>query len=554
MGVSLADDQDDSTQEIHVTLDSGHKIESNSDFDPFSISGNELLNKYDGFAKNTTRRMKYKINKFVGLEGDDKSMEPSKTYFKGNEGSRSKQLNPLITAYDILEAAIPPYDPLYLSRLYDKSPYNYAAINAKAANVIGLGFRLDPSPSMELKLEGITDPDKLDFARKKLKRLDMDMHNWLNSLNNIDLFTQILRKAFVDYQATGNGYIEVGRIEKGPNKGQIGYLGHIPSSTVRVRRKHDGFVQMVNGRVRYFRPFQELSLDDPLGDDPNPNEIIHLKNYSPTNTYYGVPDIVAALNAVAGTEFAARFNLDFFEHRAAPRYVIIAKGANLSKTSQAQMLEFLQSGLKGKNHRSIYVPLPPDRDGVKTEFTLQPVENSVQDSSFDNYRTANRDEILSVHRVPLSKIASTGANVATAFDADKTFKETVCRPEQDILEQRINRVIAEKTDVFVLKFNELTLTDELQQAQIDTAQLTHQMITPNEARAKHGMGPLPSGDEVVQLKPQQQSEQAAQAGQTRARDKVRQTSKTDANGMPRNAKGTGSKTPPKTPPATPKSK
>ena len=209
-------------------------------------------------------------------------------------------------------------------------------------------------------------------------------------------------------------------------------------------------------------------------------------------------------------------------------------------SSDLKLLEFFQVGLKGKNHRSLYVPLPADTSDSKVEFKMEPIEADVQESSFEKYRKANRDEILLAHRVPINKIGvPEGVSLANARDADKTFKEQVCRPAQMILEKKLNNIFSEKTDALVLKFNELTLTDEDTQSKIDERYLRMQVITPNEVRIRKGMIPMDGGDEVVQLKPQQQAEVRAQAGNTRTRDQNRQNNQTDTAGEGRSAKGDG---------------
>jgi capsid portal protein len=152
----------------------------------------------------------------------------------------------------------------------------------------------------------------------------------------------------------------------------------------------------------------------------------------------------------------------------------------------------------------------------------------------------NRDEILMAHRTPINKIGTPeGINLAAARDADKTFKEQVCRPAQDILEKKLNRLIQEMTDALQLKFNELALTDEDTQSKIDERYLRMQVITPNEIRTRKGMVALDSGDEVVVLKPQQQSEVRAQAGNTRRRDQERENNSPDISGEGRNEQGAG---------------
>jgi capsid portal protein len=310
---------------------------------------------------------------------------------------------------------------------------------------------------------------------------------------------------------------------------------------MRVRRLRDGFIQLLYGKAVYFNNFGDSETENPIaGQEDRPNEIIHLKKYTPMNNYYGIPDIIAAQVALAGNELSGRYNLDYFENKAVPRYIITVKGAKLSPESERKLLEFFQVGLKGKNHRSLYVPLPADSPDSKVEFKMEPIEAGNQEGSFEKYRKSNRDEILLAHRVPINKIGTPeGVNLAVARDADKTFKEQVCRPAQMILEKKINAIFEEKTDALTLKFNELTLTDEDTQSQIDERYLRMQVITPNEVRIRKGMIPVDGGDEMVELKPQQAADQRATAGKTRARDSERSAASSDKVGEGRNAKGDG---------------
>ncbi len=180
----------------------------------------------------------------------------------------------------------------------------------------------------------------------------------------------------------------------------------------------------------------------------------------------------------------------------------------------------------------------------KTEFKMEAVESGVQDSSFDKYRTANRDEILMAHRVPITKIGiSDNASVALAKDADKTFKEQVCQPEQKTLGKKINKIIAEFTDAVELQFNELTLTDEDTQSRIDERYLRMGVIVPNEVRARKGLPAIPGGDKPVEMSPQGKAEQTEQAAGNRQRDQERQANNPDTGDQPRNAKGEGRQQP-----------
>jgi HK97 family phage portal protein len=308
---------------------------------------------------------------------------------------------------------------------------------------------------------------------------------------------------------------------------------------VRVRRLRDGFVQVIANKVVYFRNFGATN-PNPLGTDARPNEIIHFKEYSPLNTFYGVPDIMSAIGSLHGDQLASQYNIDYFQNKATPRYVVTLKGAKLSAEAEDKMFRFLQTGLKGQNHRTLYIPLPGDSDTNKVEFKMDPVENGVQEASFKEYRKQNRDDILVAHQVPLSKIGgSDSAAIAAALSQDRTFKEQVARPAQRNLEKMINKIIKEKTDILEFKFNELTLTDEIAQSQIIERLVKTQVMLPNEGRELLGLPQIEGGNEPFDPKAQD----TANANANRQRDTERTNNQSDgpATVSGRNPKGEGRK-------------
>jgi PBSX family phage portal protein len=517
------EEDDDNDTVIDITNNSdwfSFKKEEVSN-DPFSV-GLQELKKVKGLGASFRRKVNRDFSKsFTGID-------ETKT--------QQNLLAQAITGYAMFDLIEPPYNLEYLSKVYEISTYNYAAINAKVANIVGLGYDFIETKKTNDAFDSITDDKQLERARRKLNKLRQELHLWLDQTNDEDTFTQTLIKVYTDLEATGNGFLEIGRT----SAGNIGYIGHIPAKTMRVRRLRDGFIQLLYGKAVFFRNFGDTETENPIaGQEDRPNEIIHLKKYTPMNNYYGIPDIIAAQVALAGNELSGRYNLDYFENKAVPRYIITVKGAKLSPESERKLLEFFQVGLKGKNHRSLYVPLPADSPDSKVEFKMEPIEAGSQEGSFEKYRKSNRDEILLAHRVPINKIGTPeGVNLAAARDADKMFKEQVCRPSQMILEKKINRIFEEKTDALILKFNELTLTDEDTQSKIDERYLRMQVITPNEVRIRKGMIPLDGGDEVVDLQAQA-AEIKAQALDSRKRDQDRSATSPDVSGEGRNAKGDG---------------
>lgn len=515
---------EDEPQEIEVRVGSViERFASADEADVFARSADEVR-RLDGLSSVVKRKATRELQKFQ----------------RGTGGAKTKrEEQDDLTGYNIFSVVLPPYNQDYLAALFERSAPHAAAVKAKVKNIAGLGYDFvlsEQSKEVLDRAEG--NEEKLSRMRRRLARGKRELNEWLDSCNEENEFDETLVSAWTDYETTGNAYIEVGR----KNTGEIGYIGHIPSTTMRVRRQRDGFVQVISNRAVFFRNFGDKKTTDQIGNDPRPNEIIHLKKYTPTNSYYGVPDIVAALPAVTGNEFSSKFNLDYFENKAVPRYVIVIKGGNLSARSEQQILEFFQTSVKGKNHRTLYVPLPADEDDRKVSFDMKPVEAGTQDSSFNNYRKANLNEILMAHGVPISKVSlGEGISLAAARDADKTFKEQVCRPDQRILEKKLNKIIKEITDVFVLKLNELSLTDEDTQSRIDERYLRLGTYLPNEVRARKGMPGIKGGDKPVELKPQQAAEQNTQTSGNRRRDQERTANSTDSASSTnsRNAKGEG---------------
>lgn len=510
---------------------------SEGDGDSFSKDASELRT-LNGLSSVTKRRISTKISKLQ----------------QGTGGAGTKQVNEasqeFLSGYDAFEVVEPPYNLDYLAKLYEISPAHYAAVNAKVSNIVGLGYKFVETPKTKRSLEDIIDNEaKLKKLRRTLNTHLDELNAQLEKFNKEDTFTETLVKVWRDYEVTGNGYLEIGR----KRDGSIGYLGHIPSKTMRIRRKRDGFVQVSGFKVQFFANYgagfdddgKPQKITNPIGND-TPNEVIHIKKYSPTSGYYGIPDIISAKQAVAGNEFAGRYNLEYFENKAIPRHVIILKGAKLGQQAERRLLEFFETRLKGQGHRSLFIPLPASTAENKIEIDFEEIGPAIEDSSFTNYRKANLADILMAHRVPITKISvSEAATLAIAKDADKTFKEQVCAPEQDMFERKLNRIISEMTDAFMLNLDEMTLTDADTQSQIDERDVKNGIKLANEVRAERGLPGIKGGNDRVDLnaKGSTAAQQAADSATPRARDSQRSAGRTDSAGNARNPKGDGRTTP-----------
>ena len=542
-------------QELFIDAKLADQIIENefANADPFNKSWDELSS-LSGIDKNFKRRAQRKFEKAQTLINnvpiqangqissrylsDSKAVEQNEDKTAG-----SKKINPgqvYRNGYGVFDLITPPYNLYELSSYYDTSFANHAAVDAKVSNTVGLGYKFDMTTSTMMRLEAMENESAKNKAKRRIEQLKMQMADWLEDCNDDDSFTKTLEKVVTDMQATGNGYIEIGR----KVTGEIGYIGHIPATTMRVRRLRDGFVQIIAGTIVYFRNFQATN-PNPVTTDPRPNEIIHLKEYSPLNTFYGVPDIISAMNSLIGDQLAAKYNIDYFENKAVPRYIITVKGARLSAEAEDKLFRFFQTNLKGQSHRTLYIPIPGDTDGNKVEFQMHPVENSVQEASFDKYRERNRGDILMAHQVPLSKLGGVdGSSSSAAMSQDRTFRDQVAKPLQEYVAKSVNKIIREKTDVIELHFNQVSLTDEVAQSQIFERYAKIQAMMPNEIREEIGLPQINGGDKPFQMNPRQAADTRANVAGNRQRDAERMNNQSDGEAAisGRNPKGEGPKT------------
>lgn len=418
-----------------------------------------------------------------------------KAYHNASQTVKSKQQE-TNTTYGILDCVEPPYNMRYLAKLYETSSIHAGAVDAKVDNIVGLGWYFGFTQKADQlrinigkKAEEKNDEKPRDALERRLEKDKASLHKYLSDLNAIDEFDETLSKCMKDLFTTGNGYLEVSR----DAEGKVAYLGHVPSVDIRIRKKRDGFIQLGMEEAIFFRNFGDKKTRDPAGKDPRPNELIHFKTYTPSNNFYGVPDIVSAIEAVAGIEFASRYNIEYFENKAIPKHVIKVRGMDLGAGELSKLTKFFESSTSNQSHRTVVIPIEGHVDDA--DITFEAVEGSKQDGSFKEYTEMNIQMILSRHRVPKNRLGiSEGQGLSSSRDADKIFKESVCQPIQRLVEKKIQKIIAEMTDLFEFKLEEYSLTDEETQTKIDEIDIRSGALLPDERRVKLGLQRRPDGE------------------------------------------------------------
>ncbi len=401
---------------------------------------------------------------------------------------RSAQLPEDTWDYDRSGAKEPPYSLDALAYFLEVNTWHYRSCKAKAISTAGLGFDF-------VVPEGVRNPDQ---ANKRT------LQEFFNHPNDEQTWGEVLENVLTDFEALGNGYFEVVRNALGTAAPTAIY--HVPAVTVRVRKDKRGFIQQRDNKTVFFRNFgsdpnSPDSFDPRDKDKPEDQrrlltEIIHLKNYHPRSSYYGLPDFLPALRALVGNKQAGDFNIQFFENNAVPQYAIIVKGGELAKGTRKRIEEYFRTHIKGSAHKTLILEIAQDGE-EKVDLEIKPLSVDIKDASFRMFRSDNAEEIRVAHGVPgrLIGLAEKGGlgGAGEGATQQEIFKYHVIEPKQSRLEYRINNFLIKRgfsIQDWEIRFKEIDVTDEGKVAEIVERLVRLGVLTINEGRREMNQKPL----------------------------------------------------------------
>jgi len=427
------------------------------------------------------------------------------------------QLNERRIATNIGRGIQPPYNPDRLAAFMELNETHSAAVRKKARYEVGHG--LDIAPHRSVDAEDASD-EQFETVRDFWHGTDS---KWMVGPNGTAATTpeEVLEQARIDYHAIGYCGIEILTRADGTPTG----LAHVPARTLRVRKaetddgeviKGHGYVQVRNGRTRFFGEAGDRYGDDPtfvdretgdvaddarnLRNDPA-NELIWIQNPTPLALYYGVPDWVAATRTIAADEAAKDYNHQFFENDTIPRYAIKVVGGELKSESKQELREMFNN-LQGSPHRTVILEVEKFVDRVDEDVDIELVPLSAsrsQDMDFESFRKRNEHEIAKVHEVPPVLLNRTEtSNRSNSKEQVQEFALSVVAPEQAKFAARLYQVLHQAA----FDAPDWTIDFELRGANQpeETAKLAEQRVramrlagvgTVNEARDELGLDALP---------------------------------------------------------------
>ena len=388
----------------------------------------------------------------------------------------------------------PPYDLDQLAGMLEGNTLHARACRQKATDVAGRGFALRSTAE---------DSEIPDQAKATWAAFIAEIEN---DERGDESFKERIEMAAQDFESVGWGVLEVSRRADGVIDG----LWHVPGHTMRAHKDGKRFAQKRGGKLVWFKRYGVDGTVDrrdggwaprTVRSEFSGNEVIVVRNYTPRSSYYGLPDHIPALSAIAGWRAQAEFNIRFFDNNAVPSYAVVIQGADVSPAFEEKILDHFRQ-LKGNPHSTLVLPVPglPGDDATQVTVTFEKLSADVKDASFRLYKQDNALEICIAHGVPPYRIGwpivgSLGG--ATAEEMTEIYNDSIVQTRQETWEQRLTRTLLGPKGLaipeVVLKAAELDTRNEARDVAKATGLYEIDALTSDEARRFFGMDPLPDG-------------------------------------------------------------
>ena len=444
-----------------------------------------------------------------------------------DRAARTDQLNERSVGQTVGNGISPPYPPEDLASLLELNGTVATACRKKARREVGFGFDLVEHPSA----------DDADRDGDEFERVEGFWHGsdtiWKVGPTGTPAASpiEVLQKARKDFHAIGWLCIEV--LYAGLDDEPQG-LAYVPAESVRIkrhveaenrqRRAGHGYVQEVDGQVRYFAEAGDRQHTD-LNDNPDPiyvdretgdvfggdrrdgqpdtpaNELIFIRNNHPNTRYYGLPDHISEIQTIVADQQARDFNRDFFEHDAIPQYLFMVSGGTLGESERKDLRGLIDQLRDQDGRRAAVIEAEELAD---TEFNGGDVEIDIQqltqmgdeDMSFGEFRRKNELEILKTHEMPPQLAGRMeSANRANSREAIRDFTKTVIEPAQERFAGRLYTTLHQDilgVDTWTVAFETRGAEDQQRQADITATELQAgaEALTVNEVRDRLGEDPI----------------------------------------------------------------
>ncbi|WP_296059573.1 phage portal protein [uncultured Amphritea sp.] len=209
-----------------------------------------------------------------------------------------------------------------------------------------------------------------------------------------------LYKAALDFEATGNAYLQIFTNAFG----QQLRLGHLPGVNMRYgNHPYGGKAYCMlkrNGDKIWF----------------DPGEVIHIKEYDPLQTIYGLPQFMGGLQAALLGEDATLFRRRYFKNGSHMGYIFYTNDPNMPEEVESKIINDIRAGKGVGNFKSMFINIP---NGGEKAVQIIPIGDISQKDEFERIKRISADEVLVAHRMQPSLAGVKPENTAGFGDIQK---------------------------------------------------------------------------------------------------------------------------------------
>jgi hypothetical protein len=361
----------------------------------------------------------------------------------------------------------------FLNRLFSciqYSPTFSSVHNSKINYAFGGGFKFAPN---------ISEEDRMKFEAK------------------LDVF----KNAAIDFDKTGNAYILVRKggfdtylsnlkiYQCRPVKNDL--LGYPTEIAISPQFEEEKTTSIPDEQLNILPLYPKFGVEKLSDGTTFESSIIHIKNYSSTASYWGVPSWSAALFAMELEYRAIRYNISELENGFVPSAIITMKGQYSPDEQNVIKKDFQEGFLNTGNNSKIWMLFDAD------SFTVEKFDSRKDGQFLEMLQTAESQILKATQFTPAMAGIKTPGQLGSnqqLQDEYEMVSNNVIKPLQKKIYQELVLPYLELTNQIgkVLGFNQNSPISMRSQININ------EITTINERRVLLGLEPA-TDDELAQI-------------------------------------------------------
>jgi PBSX family phage portal protein len=126
-------------------------------------------------------------------------------------------------------------------------------------------------------------------------------------------------------------------------------------------------------------------------------EVLHIKNYDVSQTIYGIPSYLGAIQSMLLNEDATLFRRRYYLNGAHVGYIFCSSAASLGDPEKDAIRDAVKSTKKLGNFRNMFLHIP---NGREKDVQIIPVGDFSTRDELEKIKNISRDDIIAAHRIP----------------------------------------------------------------------------------------------------------------------------------------------------------